>query len=88
MTPLPVGIVGRASPPDDRLSKEEHQDGNNHHAPGLALDVRHGVEGYLPALEGRFVSAQLGHQRVRRFVAGGGKEEDHKQDEVEGQSFR
>ncbi len=88
MAPLPMRIVRRAGPADDGVGQDEHQDGNDHHAPGFALDVRHGIERHLPAEEGCFVAANLGSQRVRGFVARRGKQENHVPDESQGEEVR
>lgn len=80
----PVRIVGGARPTDDAaaLGEDEVEDGHHHHPPGLATDVRHGVEGDLATLVGGGVSELQGGEGVAGLMERGRKDEDHEQDET------
>src|SRR5260370_31491894 len=66
---------------------EEGEDGNPHKAPGLARDGRNRIERPLPPGERGVVPADLGGQRVRRFVAGGGEKKRDVPDKTQCQQF-
>src|SRR6266446_1098054 len=83
VTALPAGIKGGAGPADHAAGKYEREYGDHHHAPGLAADVRDGIESDLAAEGCRFVAAQFGNQGVGSFVASRGEKECNVPDETE-----
>src|SRR4029077_17034970 len=68
MPPLPKRVVRRARPSKHSVHEQERNNRYNHHSPGFAPHMRHGIQRYLPALGRRFIASHLGDQSVRRFV--------------------
>ena len=89
MAPLPVRIVGRAGPAEHRLSlaQRKRNQGNNDHAPGLALDVRNRIERDLAARGRGGIASDFGDEGVGRFVAGGGEKKSDVPDETKSEQF-
>ena len=55
--------------------------------PGLALDVRNGIERNLAAHRGGGVASDLGDEGVGGFVAGGGEKKGDVPDESESEQL-
>src|SRR5690348_494061 len=83
VTPLPERVEGCACPTEHGVHGEKRKEGNHNHAPGFAPHVRDGIERNLSAKRRRFVAADFGDERMRGFVAGGGKQKGDIPDESE-----
>jgi hypothetical protein len=72
MALCPQRVVGGAGPAHHPAADQVRQNGEQDHSEWLAANVRNRIERYLPAMKRGEVAAELGRQRVRGFVAGGG----------------
>src|SRR5690349_9581913 len=83
VTPLPERVEGCARPTEHGVHGEKRKEGNHNHAPGFAPHVRDGIERNLSAKRRRFVATDFCDERMRGFVAGGGKQKGDIPDESE-----
>ena len=87
MPPLPVRIIRGACPPEEGTCGDQREYRYDDHAPGLALNVRNGIEGNLSADECGVIATHFGGQRVCCFVASGGKKKCQVPDKTQGEHF-
>jgi hypothetical protein len=85
----PARIVRRAGPTEHPVRREKiREPWDDHRAERLALNVRQGIEAYLSAVKRRQIAAESRDERVRAFMARGGKQEDDIPDDADDQELR
>src|SRR5437660_11910318 len=88
MVACPVGIVWGAGPAEKGAGRDQGKNRHYHHSHGFTLDVRNGIQRNLPAGKRGVIAADLGGQRMRRFVTSGGEKKGHIPDKSQGNEFR